>query len=313
MVGSAAPWGGKWHCPPLKGPTAALGRMRSPCPHEGAGTPTPPQDPSFLQKVTGAVQRGGGCALQIGTGFGWNELRAPLQVVCFYRGWKGGALSPGLPHISPATTWGSQLCSQPCTIPPCPSATAAPSPLLAVASLQGHQGTAGAAARGRKGGRGHAWASGSPAGSGCSRQSSVAPRHFGACGRLGFRQLFCSHVLSAVAYQNSHFILKQQFFRVWGSCTDPPQKPGGCPGSGRDPRSRWSPPVPVLWPGSGLDAGLGAARRPAHPGAARSSTPALRFSHFLPALQRDFERSGVAPGQGVLRSAKIQHRSRAPA
>lgn len=164
----------------------------------------------------------------------------PLHVVCLYRGGKGGLYNPGLPHISPGD------CG--CAPSPAPSRPAPPPPLPPALSWPWHPPRDTKGQRG--GGGGHPWASGSPAGSGCSRQSSVAPRHLGACGRLGFRQLFCSHVLSAVAYQNSHFILKQQFFRAWGSCTDPLQKPGGCPGSGRGPRG-----LPVA-PHRGALAGL---------------------------------------------------------
>lgn len=47
--------------PPRNGPTTALGGMRGPVPmgQLGPQTPPPPRSPSFLQKVTGAVQWGG--------------------------------------------------------------------------------------------------------------------------------------------------------------------------------------------------------------------------------------------------------------
>lgn len=76
--------------PPRNGPTTALGGMRGPVPMGQLRPQTPPPVPQLPPEGDQGCAEGGGCSLQIGAGFGWSELRVSLQVVCLYRGGKGG-------------------------------------------------------------------------------------------------------------------------------------------------------------------------------------------------------------------------------
>lgn len=250
------------------------------------------------------MQLGGGCSLQIGAGFGWNELRVPLQVVCLYRGGNGGALSPDLPHISPATTWGPWLCSQPCPILPGPSATAAPGPVLAVASPQGHQGTAGR-------GQGAPLGQREPHGIRLlppEQRRSPALRGLWAAGfsaAVLFSRLICSCVSKLAFYPETAIFqgvgeLHRSSPKTWWlpRLQEGPSGAAGCP------------PVMGLRPGSGLGAGLGAARRPAPP-ALRAPPPQCCGFHTSSLRCSVTSRGARWPrGQGVLRSAQSQHQSR---
>lgn len=231
----------------------------------------------------------------------------PLHVVCLYRGGKGGLYNPDLPHISPATTWGARLCSQPCPILPGPSATAAPGPLLAVASPQGHQGTAGR-------GRGAPLGQREPRGIRLlppEQRRSPAPRGLWAAGfsaAVLFSRLICSCVSKLAFYPETaifqgvgelHRSSPKTWWLPW--LREGPSGAAGCPPSrcfGRAP---------------GSVRGWGLLLAPLPPALCAPPPQCCGFHTSSLRCSVTSRGAGWPRGQGVLRSAQSQSWSRAPA